>query len=88
MKIHKGHQVFFYLLQEVTKMKPHLLQMCGGGFGVWTHLTVTEFIFVYRMTTFRVDDLEDSDAEMDGSQVDMSLEKAKLVPATKSIIVR
>ena len=62
--------------------------MRGGGFGVRTYLTVTKFIFVYRMTTFRVDDLDDSDTEMDGSQVDMSLEKAKLVPATKSIIVR
>ena len=83
-----GISSLFYLLYVVAKMKLHFLQLCGGGFGVSTHLTVTEFLFVYRMSTFRVDDLEDSDTEMDGSQVDMSLEKAKLVPATKSIIVR
>ena len=42
----------------------------------------------YRMSSFRMEDLEDSDPEMNDSQVDMSLERAKLMPATRSIIVR
>lgn len=42
----------------------------------------------YRMSVFRVDDLEDSDPETGNSQVEMSLERAKLTPATRSIIVR
>lgn len=41
-----------------------------------------------QMSGFRVDDLEDSDPELMHSQVDMSLERAKLTPATRSIIVR
>lgn len=44
--------------------------------------------FRAKMSSFRADDLEDSDPEMGDSQVEMALERSKLVPATKSIIVR